>query len=68
MEATVEHNLINPDSAVEIQVERNEDDSGNDNEVINLSKSDSAKSDDDIALVPLQTSIVDTGKDLKSVG
>ena len=68
MEATVENNLINPDSAIEIQVECNTNDSRNDNEVINLNKSDSVKSDDEIALVPLQTSIEETGKFLNSPG
>ena len=68
MEATVENNLINPDSAIEIEIECNTNDSGNDNEVIILNKSDSVKSDDDIVLVPLQTSIEETGKVANSPG
>ena len=68
MEATVENDFINPDSAVEIKVECNTNDSRNDNEFIILNKSDSVKSDNDIVLVPLLTSIEQTGKDLDSPG
>ena len=68
MEATVENNWIKPDSAIEIEIESNTNDSGNDNEVIILNKSDSVKSDDDIVLIPMQTSIEETGKVENSPG
>ena len=63
-----ENNLINPDSTIEVQVERDENDSGNENEGMILNKVDSVTSDDDIALGPLQTSIEETGKALNSAG
>ena len=68
MEVTVENNLIDPDSAIEINVERHDDDSGNRNEGIILNESDSVNSEDAIALSPLQTSIDETGKALNSAG
>ena len=68
MEATDKIDLMNPDSTIEIQVEHNENDSGNENEGIILNKTDSVKSDDDIALVPMHTSIEESGKALNSSG
>ena len=68
METTDENNFMNPDSTIEIQIEHNENDSGNENEGINLNKTDSVKSDEDIALVRLHDSIEETGKPLNSAG
>ena len=68
MEATDENNLTNLNSTIEIQVECKENDSGNKNEGIILNKSDSVKSDDDIVLSPLQTSIEETGNAINSTG
>ena len=68
MEATDENILMNPDSTIEIQVQCNTNDSGNENDGAILKKSDSVNSDDDIALTPLATSIEETDKALDSAG
>ena len=68
MEATNENILMNPDSTIEIQVQCNTNDSGNENDGAILKKSDSVNSDDDIALTPLPTSIEETDKVLDSPG
>ena len=68
MEVTNEYNLMNPDSTIENQVKHNENNCGNKNEGIILNKTDSVKSDDDIALCPLHSSIEDTGQTLNSAG
>ena len=68
MEATDENNLMNPDSAIEFQVEHNENVSGNENGGIILNKTHSDTSDDDIALSPFHASIEEKRKALKSAG
>ena len=67
-EATDKNDLMNPDSTIEIQVEHSKNDSGNEHEGIILNKTDSVKSDDDIALEPLHASIEETAKALNSAG
>ena len=68
MEATDGKNLTNPDSTIEIQFECNENDSGNEKEGRILNEGDGVKSDDDIILGPLQTSVEETDKALNSSG
>ena len=68
MEATDGNDFKNPDSTIEIQVQCNTNDSGNENDGAILKKSDSVNSDDDIALTPLPTSIEETDKVLDSAG
>ena len=68
METADENNFMNPDSTIEIQVQCNTNDSGNENDGAILKKSDSVNSDDDIALTPLPTSIEETDKALDSAG
>ena len=68
MEATDGNDLKNSDSTIEIQVECNINDSGNENDGAILKKSDSLNSDVDIALTLLPTSIEETGQALDSAG
>ena len=68
MEATDENNLMNPDSAIEIQVDHNENASRNENGGIILNKAHSDTSDDDIALSPFHASIEEKREALKSSG
>ena len=71
MEATHGNDFKNPESknpTIEIQVQCNTNDSGNENDGAILKKSDSVNSDDDIALSPLPTSIEETDKALDSAG
>ena len=68
MEATDGNDFKNLDSTIEIQVQCNTNDSGNENDGAILKKSDSVNSDDDIALTPLPTSIEETDKALDSAG
>ena len=68
MEATDGNDFKNPDSTIEILVQCNTNDSGNENDGAILKKSDSVNSDDDIALTPLPTSIEETDKVLDSAG